>query len=393
MRRNRFLLPAGAYLDGNSLGAVPRVAKLQIKKRLEEWQYQGVNAWEAWFHLAERLSPSLAKLIGAVPTEVITTGSISSNLHALLATFYKPKAGRKNILVTALDFPTDVYVANSWAKRAKGKLCKVPSRDGQTLHPEDIAASLTDDIAVAVLPTVLYRSGQLLDIETITALAHEKGIIIGWDAAHSIGAVPHHFHDWQVDFAVWCSYKYLNAGPGAPGGLFVHQHHFKETPGLPGWWGNHKDSQFEMAHDFRPAEGAGAYQMGTPSILALAALEGSLQIFDELGIETIRKRSLELTQHFIDLVDTHLPEMIVRTPREPQQRGGHVVLEHPEAKRLNIALRQHQVIPDYREPNLLRFAPTALYNNETDIEMATRTLRTLLDSKTYLEINIRGKIS
>jgi kynureninase len=393
MRRNHFLLPNGIYLDGNSLGPVTKASKVLLKKRLHEWQYHGVNAWEQWFHLAENLSPSLARLLGAHPNEVITTGSISSNLHALLATFYKPKGKRKNILVTALDFPSDVYIAASWAKRLKGQLKKIPSRDGHTLHPKDILSSLTEDITVAVLPTVLYRSGQLLDLEEITQAAHRKGILIGWDAAHSIGALPHQLHDIGVDFAVWCTYKYLNAGPGAPGGLFVHQKHFEERPGLPGWWGHNKATQFEMSHDFEPAQGAGAYQMGTPSILALAALEGSLGLFDEVGIEVIRKRSLELTQYLIEQADQHLPEMNVRTPRDPEQRGGHVVLEHPEAQRLSIALRERQVIPDYRAPNLLRLAPTALYNNEAEIDIAVQTLRMLLDNKVYLEIDIRSSIS
>jgi kynureninase len=393
MRRNHFLLPEGVYLDGNSLGPVPKASKALIKQRLEEWQYDGVNAWEQWFHLAESLSPSLAKLLGAQPTEVITTGSISSNLHALLATFYKPKGNRKNILVTALDFPTDVYVAQSWATRLKGKLLKIPSRDGHTLHPKDIAKSLTEDIALAILPTVLYRSGQRLDIESITQAAQQKGILIGWDAAHSIGAIPHQLHNWNVDFAVWCTYKYLNGGPGAPGGLFVHEKHFQHLPGLPGWWGHRKTTQFDMAHEFVPAPGAGAYQMGTPSILALAALEGSLKLFDEVGIETIRKRSLELTSYFIEQIDKHLPEMKLQTPRNPEERGGHLVLEHKEAKRLSVALRQRQIIPDYRAPNLLRLTPTALYNNERDIDITIQTLRNLLDTKVYLEVDIKSSVS
>ncbi len=393
MRRNHFSLPNGIYLDGNSLGPVTKASKALIKQRIQEWQYNGVNAWTNWFHLAESLSPSLARLLGAHPNEVITTGSISSNLHALLATFYKPKGTRKNILMTSLDFPTDVYVAQSWAKRLKGQLKKIPSRDGHTLHPKDILSSLTEDIAVAILPTVLYRSGQLLDLEKITKAAHKKGILIGWDAAHSMGALPHQLHTIGADFAVWCTYKYLNAGPGAPGGLFVHQKHFEEMPGLPGWWGHHKDTQFEMAHDFNPAQGAGGYQMGTPSILALAALEGSLKLFDEVSIEVIRKRSLELTQYLMDQVDQHVPEMNIRTPRNPLERGGHVVLEHSEAKRLSIALRERHVIPDYRAPNLLRMAPVALYNNEDDIEIAIQTLRNLLDTKAYLEIEIQSSVS
>jgi kynureninase len=393
MKREHFLLPEGIYLDGNSLGPMTVAARVAIETRLKQWQEHAVNAWEDWFELAERLSPILAPLIGAQTNEVITTGSISTNLHALLATFYQPKGKRKNILATWLDFPSDLYVTQSWATRMQTELKLIPSRDGHTLHPDDILTALTEDIAVAILPTVLYRSGQLLDIASITKFAHEHGIIIGWDAAHSIGAMPHSLHQHQVDFAVWCTYKYLNAGPGAPGGLFVHENHHQLMPGLPGWWGQQKATQFEMRNEFTPAEGAGAYQMGTPSILGLAGLEGALKLFEQVSIEDIRQRSLELTGYLIELADKHLPEMILRTPRDSKERGGHVVLEHPEAKRLALALRQHQIIPDYRSPNLIRLAPVALYNTETELETTIQTLRKLLDTKAYQAIQEFSNVS
>ena len=385
MKRETFFLPKGIYLDGNSLGPLSLAAQAAIERRLKQWQYKAVNAWDEWFELSERLSPALAKLVGAKPSEVITMGSITSNLHSLLATFYKPEGERRHILATSLDFPSDLYALRAWAERYGNELKLIPSRDGHTLHQEDIAASLSEDIAVAVLPTVLYRSGQLLEVEAITAQAQERGITIGWDAAHSIGALPHSFHDAGVDFAVWCTYKYLNAGPGAPGGLFVHERHFDRTPGLPGWWGHDKTTQFEMRGDFRPAAHAGAYQMGTPSILSLAGLEGALATFEEVTIEAIRARSLELTQHLIDLADEHLPEMTVRTPRNPDERGGHVVLEHPDAKLLSFALRARNITPDYREPNLLRLAPVALYNTEEELEETVSVLRELLDTGSYKE--------
>lgn len=391
--RDAFLLPRGIYLDGNSLGPLTYGAQAATERRLKQWQHLAVNGWDEWFGLAERLSPALAKLVGAKPEEVIATGSITSNLHALLATFYEPKGGRRNLLATSLDFPSDLYALSAWAERLGGELKLIPSRDGHTLHEHDIRDAFTPDIAVAVLPTVLYRSGQLLDVEHISSQARAAGALVGWDAAHSIGAVPHTFHGAGVDFAVWCSYKYLNAGPGAPGGLFVHERHFDRTPGLPGWWGHDKATQFEMKPGFRKAPGAGAYQIGTPSVIALAGLEGALGIFEEVSIEAVRARSLELTAHLISLADTQLPEFTLRTPRDPSKRGGHIVLEHPHAQRLSLALRERQIIPDYRAPDLLRLAPVALYNTEAEIEETIRVLRELLETGHYLNVVQAGQVT
>lgn len=392
MKRDAFMLPRGIYLDGNSLGPLSYAAQSAIERRLKQWQYKGVSAWDEWFELAERLNPALAKLVGSKASEIITTGSITSNLHALLATFYKPKGKRQHILATSLDFPSDLYALRAWAERNGADLKLILSRDGHTLESNDIEAALTEDIALAVLPTVLYRSGQVLDWAKITQLGQAKGIIMGWDAAHSIGALPHQFHNENIDFAVWCSYKYLNAGPGAPGGLFVHEKHHDLEPGLPGWWGNDKASQFEMSPEFRKATDAGAYQISTPSILALAGLEGALAIFEEVSIEAIRERSLELTQYLIELADKNLAEMPIRSPRERAKRGGHVVLEHPEARLLSLGLRSKNIIPDYREPNLLRLAPVALYNRESELDITVQTLRELLDTGAYKDLSSSHKV-
>ena len=385
MKRDAFLLPRGIYLDGNSLGPLSYGAQAATERRLKQWQHLGVGGWDEWFELAERLSPALARLVGAHPGEVIATGSITANLHALLATFYRPEGERRNLLATSLDFPSDLYALSAWAERLGGVLKLVPSSDGHTLQDDDIAAAFTPDVALAVLPTVLYRSGQLLNVRAVTAQAHAAGTLVGWDAAHSIGAAPHNFHDDGADFAVWCSYKYLNAGPGAPGGLFVHERHFDRTPGLPGWWGHDKSTQFEMDPAFRKAHGAGAYQVGTPSIIALAGLEGALGVFEEVDIRAVRARSLELTDYLIRLADAELPEMTVQTPREHARRGGHVVLEHPDARLLSLALRERRIVPDYREPNLLRLAPVALYNTEAELDETVRVLRELLETGGHKE--------
>jgi kynureninase len=387
------MLPRGIYLDGNSLGPLSYAAQSAIERRLKQWQYKGVIAWEEWFALAERLSPALAKLVGARPAEVIATGALTVNLHSLMATFYRPQGARKHLVASSLEFPSDIYALQSWAARYDAELRLIPSRDGHTLDPDDILRALRDDVALALLPSVLYRSGQLLDIPTIAQAAQARGIVLGIDAAHSVGAVPHSFHDDGIDFAVWCSYKYLNAGPGAPGGLFVHERHFAHAPSLAGWWGSDKAQQFKMALAFEKAIGAGAYQISTPSILALAGLEGALAIFEEVEIHEVRRRSLQLTDYLIALVARALPEMTICTPRAPTARGGHVALEHPEAAHLSQALRQRQIIADYREPTLLRLAPVALYNTEAELETTVAALRELLDSHSYQSDGGKGLVT
>lgn len=393
MRRDLFAMPPGIYLDGNSLGVMPHAAREAVLRRLDEWQFEAVSGWDRWFGLAESLAPSIARLVGAHPHEVIATGSITANLHALLATLYRPEGGRRHLVATSLDFPSDVYALQAWAERYDAELRLIPSRDGHTLHEEDILAALTDDVALALLPTVLYRSGQLLDVAGLTREAQSRGVLIGWDAAHSVGSVPHGLHHSGADFAVWCHYKYVNAGPGAPGGLYLHERHHDRLPGLRGWWGHDKGTQFEMAHTFRPAPGAGAYQLGTPPILALAALEGALSVFDTLSLEEVRARSLELTLHLMALVDAHLPELRIVTPREPARRGGHVALVHREAQALSLALRARSITPDFRSPDILRLAPVALYNTEDEVEETVRVLRELLDTGAHRAVEAAGLVT
>ncbi|HEY2595207.1 MAG TPA: kynureninase, partial [Chloroflexota bacterium] len=273
--RERFYLPPDRiYLDGNSLGPLSRDAEASVLQALDAWRSLAIDGWmggeRPWYWIGERLGALEAELVGARPEEVVVTGSITANLHALLATFYRPVGKRTKIVADALDFPSDVYALQSWL-RLRGHdpaedLLLVPSRDGRSIDEDDVVRAMdADDVALVWLPSVLYRSGQWLDMERLTREAHRRGLPIGFDCAHSAGSVPHALHDWGVDFGVWCNYKYLNAGPGAVGSLYVHERHFGTLPGLTGWWGCDKDRQFEMAHEFFPSAGAGAWQISTPS--------------------------------------------------------------------------------------------------------------------------------
>lgn len=376
--REAFLLPTGVYLDGNSLGPASFAARAAIERRFRQWQHHAVEAWDEWFGLAERLAPSLARLVGAHADEVIPTGSITVNLHGVLAGLYRPEGTRRTIVALADEFPSDLYALRSWTERHGAELRLVRS-DEEIVDEASIEAALDETVSFVWLPVVAYRSGQRLDTTRLTRAAHDAGARIGWDAAHSIGAVPHALHDDGADAAVWCSYKYLNAGPGAPGGLFLHRRHHGLAPGLPGWWGHEKESQFAMHDRFTAAAGPAGWQISTPSILALAGLEGALALFEEVTIEDVRSRSLGLTERLIAMLDRDVPEVEIVTPREPERRGGHVTVRHADAARLSRALRARGVVPDHRPPDLVRFAPVAFYTLDEELERLVDTIRAVLD--------------
>jgi kynureninase len=396
--RERFYRPAGKiYLDGNSLGLAARDVEAAILGALEAWKSLGIDGWlqadPPWFTLAEELGRLQGGLVGARPGEVAVGGSTTVNLHALVASFYTPRPGRTRIIADELNFPSDLYALRSHL-RLRGQdpdadLILVGSRDGRTIDEADVITAMDDRTALVVLPSVLYRSGQLLDLERLTRAAHERDLLIGFDLSHSVGSVPHRLHDWNVDFAFWCTYKYLNAGPGAVASLFVHERHFGAEPGLAGWWGSHKDRQFDMAIDFTPAPDAGAWQIGTPPILGLAGLLGSLGTFAEAGLDRIRQKSLDQTGYLMALVDALLHdspyEFAVGTPREPDRRGGHVALEHADATRICKALKARGVIPDFRPPNVVRLAPIPLYTSYVEIWQTVEILRRIIDRGEHLQ--------
>lgn len=403
--RDEFYLREGEiYLDGNSLGLLSRRAERSILEVLEDWKRFGIGGWTSgerpWFHLSERLGGMTAPLIGASPEEVVATGSTTVNIHQLVSTFFRPEGERTRILVTDLDFPTDIHALQSQL-RLRGldpeeDLVKIKSRDGRTIEEEDVVSAMTEEVALVFLPTVLYRSGQLLDVERLTKEARERGIAIGFDAAHSIGSVPHRFSEWGVDFALWCGYKHLNGGPGASAGLYVNRGRLGQVPGLAGWFGSDKKLQFDMEHEFSPADSAGAFQIGTPNILSLAPLLGSLEMFEEAGIDRVREKSLRLTRYLMELVEHELSsvEISTGTPNEDDRRGGHVSLEHEEAARICEALKERGVVPDFRAPNVIRLAPVALYTSFADVRRAARILKEVMVDRTYEKFeNSRGAVA
>ncbi|EMA04250.1 kynureninase [Haloferax denitrificans] len=390
--RDRFLLPEGElYLDGNSLGPLSVDAAAALERVVDEWRDLAIRGWTdadpEWFSYGERLGERLAPLVGATPEEVVVANSTTVNIHALVGTFYDPDRGEK-VVVDSLDFPTDHYAVRAQL-RAAGRdpdeaLRVVESRDGRTIETEDVLAAIDDDVGMVFLPSVLYRSGQLFDIEAITEAAHEAGALAGFDLAHSVGAVPHRLSEVGADFAVWCHYKYLNAGPGAIAGLYVNERHFGITPALAGWWGNDKETQFDMAMTYEPAQSAGAFQSGTVPVLSAAPLDGALDIVENAGgVEALREKSLALTDYLIDLVDERLPECEVGTPRDPAARGGHVAVEHPEAYRISLALKERGVVVDFRQPNVVRMAPAPAYVGFEDVYRAVEHFRETLDEDEY----------
>ena len=401
-RARFFALPGTIYLDGNSLGLLSSDAERAVLNVLKQWKELGVSGWtEAkpdWFTLAERLGAQTADLIGAEAEEVVVANSTTVNQHQLLATLFDPTAACRTVLADELNFSSDIYALRSQVSLRgldpDAVLVLAGSRDGVTLEEADLIAAMTPDVQIALFPSVLYRSGQLLDMERLTAEAHRRGILIGFDCSHSIGAVPHHLSRWGVDFAFWCSYKYLNGGPGAAAGLYLNRRHHGRTPGLAGWFGHKKASQFRLDPAFEPADGAGALQIGTPNILSMAALSGTLPMFAEAGMDRLRTKSLALTEYLMQRIDLELSQFGVEivTPREAVRRGGHVALRHPEARALGTALRAAGVVPDFRPPDIIRLAPAPLYVSFVDCFDAVQRLRALLETRSYRAMAEKGEL-
>ena len=397
--RQKFHLPLGKddrpliYFAGNSLGLMPKAARAIVEEELDNWAKLGVDAHHAtgtpWYTYHEALREPTARLVGANPLEVICMNSLTVNLHLMMATFYRPTKSRFKILMEELTFPSDTYaiktqIAHHGLDPRDALILARPRKNEFTIRTEDIVDLIqkhADQFAVVILAGVNFFTGQLFDVDRITAAAQAQDIVVGFDLAHAIGNVPLSLHDWNVDFAVWCSYKYLNAGPGAVAGAFVHERHAtnRKLPRLAGWFGNDPNTRFRLhlVPEFVPASSADGWQISNPPIFAMAPLRASLAIFDDAGgMEALRTKSVRLTGYLeFLLTENGSKKFTVITPPEPDARGCQLsILAHEHPKELLKELEAAGVKCDFREPNVIRVAPTPLYNTFHEVWRFARIL-------------------
>ena len=388
---DKFHLPLGAdgkpliYFAGNSLGLMPKSARQIVEHELDDWAKRGVDAHHAagtaWYSYHETLREPTARLVGAQPNEVICMNSLTVNLHLMMATFYRPTKSRFKILMEEPAFPSDTYAIKSQIVHhgldpKKALILARPRKGEFTIRQEDIETTLEkdgDQVAIVMIGGVNFFTGQLVDIQRIATAARNHGCTVGFDLAHAIGNVPLALHDWNVDFAVWCSYKYLNAGPGAVGGAFVHERHATNTklPRFAGWFGNDPNTRFRLhlEPEFIPVPSADGWQISNPPIFSMAPLRASLAMFEEAGgIEPLRAKSIKLTGYLQFLLDSEPDGQLKKrykiiTPRDTDARGCQLsILAHEHPRELFKELEAGGVKCDFREPNVIRAAPTPLYN-------------------------------
>ncbi|OUV69907.1 MAG: kynureninase [Flavobacteriales bacterium TMED123] len=367
------------YMCGNSLGLQPKRTKEFLNQELEDWAKFGVeghfHAQNPWMPYHEFLTDSYAKIVGAKTTEVVAMNTLTVNLHLMMVSFYRPTEKRHKIIIEKDAFPSDIYAVESQITHhgfcPDSSLIKLKPRNGESVirteDIQDIIEKEGNEIALIMLGGVNYYTGQVFEFEKITELAHLKGINVGFDLAHAAGNVKLELNKWAVDFAVWCSYKYLNSGPGSVAAAFVHEkHHNDNLPRFAGWWGHNKEDRFKMPDDFTPITTAEGWQLSNPPILSLAAIRASLSIFDEVGMEKLVSKSKELTDYFMFLLDAIESDRIeIITPKE---RGCQLSIRVKNGnKELFDKITQKGVIADWREPDVIRIAPVPLYNSFTDI--------------------------
>ena len=383
--RSRFELPSagdgeGVYLAGNSLGPLPLAAREALEAEMNRWAALGVDGWFEdpfpWYDLDDRFRGSLAGLVGAGPAEVAVMNGLTVNLHLLLASFFRPAGNRRRILIERPCFPSDRFVVQTHLRwhglDPAADLIEVGQLSGS--HPideaeiEEVLRSSGDEIALVLLGGVNFLTGQVLDMPRIVEAAREAGAHVGFDLAHAVGNIPLRLHDWNVDFAAWCHYKYVNAGPGAPAGVFIHERHAAKTDlgRLGGWWGNDPASRFRMQldPDFMPRADAAGWQLSCPPVLAMAPLGPALSLLEAAGIDRLRAKSRRLTAYLEWLLAEALGgEGEFMTPPEPERRGAQLSLRLPgRADRVQERLQQAGIVGDFREPDVLRLAPAPLFN-------------------------------
>jgi kynureninase len=389
--RDQFLIPQKdgqdiAYLCGNSLGLQPKSAVLELNKQLAVWQNHDVEGWfegeQNWLNYHNDIKDLLAPIVGAKPDEVTCMNSLTVNLHLLLTSFYMPKGKRIKILMEGGAFPSDQYAMESHVKTRglndKEVIVEVFPRNGEeTLRTEDIIAQIEacgDELALVLFGGINYYTGQFFDLEAITKAGHEVGAMVGFDLAHAAGNVPVQLHHWDVDFACWCSYKYMNSGPGGISGIFVHEKHFnKDYNRLAGWWGYQLQTRFKMEKGFVPDFGAEGWQVSTSPILLMATHKAALTVFNEAGFERLRAKSILLTSYLefiIQRVNDQVGEDFLKiiTPRNAEERGAQLsIICKRGGKTLFDALVAQNIIGDWREPNVIRLSPIPLYNTFSEI--------------------------
>jgi len=395
--RDLFHVPPGPngaeciYLTGNSLGLQPKTARAYVEQELDDWARFGVeghfHARNPWMPYHEFLTEATARLVGAKPHEVVVMNTLTVNLHLMLTSFYRPAGARTKLLMEKSPFPSDRYAFESHARLhgldPREAILELEPREGEALlRHEDILATIAregDRIALVVLGNPNYLTGQVFDVEAITKAGHAKGCKVGFDFAHGAGNLELALHAWGPDFAVWCNYKYLNAGPGGLAGCFVHERHANDRglPRLAGWWGHDKATRFQMGPEFVPIAGAEGWQLSNPPILQLAALRASMEIFDRATMKALRAKSEKLTGYLEELLRAIPGEPVtIVTPTNPRERGCQLSLRvRGAAKALQARLVEAGVIVDFREPDVIRAAPTPLYNRFVDVHRFAQILR------------------
>ena len=409
--RKQFYFPRvndkpAVYLCGNSLGLQPKTTEVYIRQELEDWQNLGVEGHfhgrRPWFHYHKFFSEKEARLVGAKPSEVVVMNALTTNLHLMMVSFYRPTAKRYKIITEGGAFPSDQYALESQVKfhaRHGGNalfdyreaIIELFPREGEdTLRTEDILRKIEetgDELALVMMGGVNYYTGQFFELEKITEKGHEAGAVVGFDLAHAAGNIPMKLHDWNVDFAVWCTYKYLNSGPGGTSGVFVHQRH-ENNPDLPrfaGWWGHKEEERFLMKPGYIPETGAAGWQLSNAQVLPMAAHLASLDILDEAGMDALREKSVKLTGYLEFLIRelNRKTGNVIRiiTPSEPAHRGCQLSLVFREnGKKIFDELTRQGVIADWREPNVIRVAPVPLYNSFEDVFEFVRIVKKVLEN-------------
>jgi kynureninase len=382
-KRQAFELPQNkVYLDGNSLGPVPKVAKQRARLVVEQqWQNDLITSWNKhqWIDLPETVGEKVAKLIGAAEQQVICCDSVSINLFKLIATALKLQQGRHKVISQNDNFPTDLYMAQGLSNLMGKQNCELLA-----LNDSDIEANLDQSVAVLMLTQVNFRTGKVHDIQRITELAHSKGILVIWDLAHSAGAIPIELDQWQVDFAVGCGYKYFNGGPGAPAFVYVNKKHLPHlSQPLSGWMG-HKQP-FDFGEEYVGHPGIKQFLCGTPGVISMSVLDAALDVFNDISISQIREKSLALSDSFNQLVDTYpaLAELNLITPIEHKLRGSQLAYRHKDAYAICQAMIAEGIIADFRAPDILRFGFSPLILRFSDIVKSVDTLNQIVANKIY----------